>query len=243
MIEGVETLPQLEHMSLSEKAYRMLCDALLKGHFKPGDRLRIRDLAEQLNTSVTPVRDAIHRLHYDGAIVFHSARDIRVVELTSSGYQDIREIRLPLETLSTRKAVENATPDDIELIETMLAENENAIARGDGIRGAELNQRFHFLLVEISRLPVLEAVLRPLWMRTGPLIAQGYLSGGRKMIEHHYDILTAIREKRPEQAVDAMRRDLFDGGAPLIAMLDAKVPGKSVDDGAVPGVAQKVSVK
>jgi DNA-binding GntR family transcriptional regulator len=241
MIDGVETLPQLEQMSLSERAYRMLCNALLKGHFKPGDRLRIRDLAEQLNTSVTPVRDAIHRLHYDGAISFHSARDIRVVELTSASYKDIREIRLSLETLSARKAVEHANPEDIQLIETMLAENEDAITRGDGIRGAELNQRFHFLLVEISRLPVLEAVLRPLWMRTGPLIAQGYLSGGRKMIENHYDILTAIREKRPEHAVDAMRRDLFEGGAPLIAMLDAKALGKMASASST-GV-QKVSAK
>lgn len=220
MKQGGETLPQLEHSSLSEKVYRLLCDALLKGHFKPGDRLRIRDLAEQMSTSVTPVRDAIHRLHYDGAVEFQSVRDVRVVKLTSSSYLDIREVRLPLEMLSARKAAENAQPSDIHEIERMLAENEAAIKCGDGICGAELNQRFHFFLVEISRLPVLEAVLRPLWMRTGPLIAQGYTAGGRKMIEHHYEVLEAIRSRRPDEAAKAMQLDLFEGGAALVRMLD-----------------------
>ena len=227
MKQGGETLPQLEHSSLSEKVYRLLCDALLKGHFKPGDRLRIRDLAEQMSTSVTPVRDAIHRLHYDGAVEFRSVRDVRVVKLTSAAYQDIREVRLPLETLSARKAAESASAADIREIERMLSANETAIKQGDGIRGAELNQRFHFFLVEISRLPVLEAVLRPLWMRTGPLIAQGYTTGGRKMIEHHYEILEAIRQRRPEDAARAMQLDLFEGGASLVRMLEGSDAKKS----------------
>lgn len=229
MTNDFEPLPELERSSLSESVYRLLCDALLKGHFKPGDRLRIRDLAEQLKTSVTPVRDAVHRLYHDGAIEFQSARNIRIVELTSEGYQQIREIRLQLETLSARKAAENATPQDILEIERMLAENEDAIARGDGIRGADLNQRFHFLLVEIARLPVLEAVLRPLWMRTGPLIAQGYLRGGRKMIDWHYGILEAIKTRKPDLAVEAMRSDLLDGGAPLIEMIEAQARARSED--------------
>ncbi|TDK51397.1 GntR family transcriptional regulator [Antarcticimicrobium luteum] len=221
MTDSVEPLPKLAHSSLSESVYKTLVDSLLQGHFKPGDRLRIRDLAEQLNTSVTPVRDAVHRLHHDGAVQFQTARNIRVVELTSEGYQEIREIRLQLESLSAGKAAEKASAADIRAIENMLAENEDAISRGDGIRGAELNQKFHFFLVEIARLPVLEAVLRPLWMRTGPLIAQGYLEGGRKMIEQHYHILAAIKGRQPDLAIEAMRRDLLDGGAPLIAMLEA----------------------
>lgn len=233
MKDDIEPLPELEHSSLSESVYRTLCDALLKGHFKPGDRLRIRDLASQLRTSVTPIRDAVHRLHHDGAVVFQSARNIRVVELTSEGYQQIREIRLQLEALSARKAAEHATPAQIREIELMLAENEDAIARGDGIRGAELNQKFHFLLVDIARLPVLEAVLRPLWMRTGPLIAQGYLQGGRKMIDHHYEILDAIKARKPDLAVAAMRRDLLDGGAPLIAMIEAQARAPGSGQGAV----------
>lgn len=225
-------LPEVEHSSLSGSVYRMLCNALLQGHFKPGDRLRIRELADQFKTSITPVRDAVHRLHHDGAVQFQSARNIRVVELTSEGYQEIREIRLQLETLSAAKAAEKATVQDIRAIEVMLAENEDAITRGDSIRGAELNQKFHFRLVEVARLPVLEATLRPLWMRTGPLIAQGYLRGGRKMIDRHYDILDAIKQRSPELAVEAMRRDLLDGGAPLISMLEAQQKTIQSRDGA-----------
>ena len=55
-------LKTLEHDNLSNTVYATLCDALIKGQFQPGDRLKIREIAEKLGTSVTPVRDAILRL-------------------------------------------------------------------------------------------------------------------------------------------------------------------------------------
>lgn len=224
-----DDLPRLQRSSLSETVYRALSDALLKGKFKPGDRLRIRDLAGQLDTSVTPVRDAILRLHHDGAVVFESARNIQVVRLSSESYQQIREIRLELESLSARKAAALATPADIRRAEAMLAENEEAIRAGDASRGAELNQQFHFLLFEIAGLPILESVVRPLWMRTGPLIAQGYLAGGRKMIDRHYDVVDALRAHNPDDAVAAIRRDLLEGGTALIDILEQGAQGESAD--------------
>src|ERR1700739_125021 len=74
-------LSALEHDNLSSTVYATLCDALIKGRFQPGDRLKIRDIADQLGTSVTPVRDAILRLAHDEAIVFRSPPDIRIPEI------------------------------------------------------------------------------------------------------------------------------------------------------------------
>ena len=46
----------LNHSYLGSGVYALLREALITGRFKPDDRLRIRDLAQQLGTSVTPVR-------------------------------------------------------------------------------------------------------------------------------------------------------------------------------------------
>src|SRR5690606_19178131 len=119
--------------------------------FQPGDRLKIRDISAKLGTSVTPVRDAILRLAHDDAIEFRSARDIRIPKLTRSRYLEIRSIRLKLEGLAAENAARVATPQDIDDLQAILRENEKAILDGDAIRGSELNQSFHFRLIEIAR--------------------------------------------------------------------------------------------
>jgi DNA-binding GntR family transcriptional regulator len=45
-----------------ERVYAAIKEKLRQGHFRPGDRLEPAVLSEQLNASVTPVRDALHRL-------------------------------------------------------------------------------------------------------------------------------------------------------------------------------------
>ena len=90
-------LTAINHENLSNTVYATLCDALISGKFKPGDRLRIRELAERLGTSVTPIRDAILRLTHDNAVVFQSSRNIQIPFLTEKSYFEIREIRLRLE--------------------------------------------------------------------------------------------------------------------------------------------------
>lgn len=54
-------LDSLVHVNLGKSVYAMLREALAAGRFQPNDRLRIRELALQLGTSVTPVRDAMLR--------------------------------------------------------------------------------------------------------------------------------------------------------------------------------------
>ncbi len=93
-------LDPIDHESLSNTVYATLCDALIQGRFQPGDRLKIRDLAGQLGTSVTPIRDAILRLAHDEAIVFRSARDIRIPDVSEDRYLEIRSIRIRLEALA-----------------------------------------------------------------------------------------------------------------------------------------------
>ena len=51
-----------ETSNLGEVVYQRIAEALIKGALRPGERLKIRDLAQEMGTSVTPVRDAMIRL-------------------------------------------------------------------------------------------------------------------------------------------------------------------------------------
>ena len=67
-------LDAITHTYLGSNVYAQLRNALITGGLKPDDRLRIRELAAQLGTSVTPVRDAILQLAKEKALVLKDAQ-------------------------------------------------------------------------------------------------------------------------------------------------------------------------
>jgi DNA-binding GntR family transcriptional regulator len=210
----------LDHASLNGAVYGALCDALIEGRFQPGDRLKIRDLAEQFGTSVTPIRDAILRLANDEAITFRSPRDIRIPGLSESRYMEIRAIRIRLEGLAAETAAQVATSADIEALERILRENEAAIAAGDRLKGTQLNQAFHFMLPQIAGLAVLNGILRRLWLQMGPHISDAYIPGGRAMIDHHYPVVEALKRHDPAAASMAIVDDILLGGKPILERIE-----------------------
>jgi len=210
----------VDHENLSNTVYATLCNALMQGQFQPGDRLKIRDLAEQLGTSVTPIRDTILRLANDEAIVFRSARDIRIPIMSMARYREIRAIRLKLEGLAAETAAQVATKANIEALEDILIQNEKAIAEGNRLKGTELNQAFHFMLPQIAALPLLTGILRKLWLQMGPLIADSYLKGGRSMIDYHYPIIDALKRHHSSDAAMAVADDIMLGGKTILARLE-----------------------
>lgn len=210
----------LDHENLSSTVYATLCDALIQGRFQPGDRLKIRDLAEQFGTSVTPIRDAILRLVNDEAIIFRSPRDIRIPGLGEKRYREIRSIRVRLEGLAAESAAQVATRADIEALERILQENEDAIAAGDRLKGTQLNQAFHFMLPQIAALPVLNGILRRLWLQMGPHISDAYIAGGRAMIDHHYPVVEALKRHDSTAAAMAIVDDILLGGKPILDRIE-----------------------
>jgi DNA-binding GntR family transcriptional regulator len=210
----------LDHENLNSVVYGALCDALMQGRFQPGDRLKIRDLAEQFGTSVTPIRDAILRLANDEAITFRSPRDIRIPEMSESRYREIRAIRIRLEGLAAETAAQVATSTDIRALEGILRENEQAIEAGDRLKGTQLNQAFHFMLPQIAGLPVLNTILRRLWLQMGPNISDAYIEGGRAMIDHHYPVIEALKRHDPAAASMAIVDDILLGGKPILERIE-----------------------
>jgi DNA-binding GntR family transcriptional regulator len=210
----------LEYENLNSAIYGALCDALIQGRFQPGDRLKIRDLAEQFGTSVTPIRDAILRLANDEAITFRSPRDIRIPGLSESRYREIRSIRVRLEGLAAETAAQVATSADIEALERILRENEQAIEAGDRLKGTQLNQAFHFMLPRIAGLPVLNGILRRLWLQMGPHISDAYIQGGRAMIDHHYPVVEALKRHDSAAASMAIVDDILLGGKPILERIE-----------------------
>lgn len=126
-------------MSQGEAAYAKLLDAIRSGAFAPGERLRETDVAERLNLSRTPVREALRRLEADG-IVEHRPRLGAVIrQLDHSELVALYEMRSVLERTAASMAAKHANPAEIVALRDLNA----AIAASAPEQAAALNQDFH----------------------------------------------------------------------------------------------------
>ena len=211
-------LDHLSHSNLGKSVHARLREALAAGRFRPNERLRIRELALQHGTSVTPVRDAKLQLVQEEALVLRSPRDFRVPMLSEARYLEIRALRVELEGLGAAMAARRIDAATLAQLEQLLLDNEEAIARQDLAGALQCNQAFHLGLAQASGMPTLTRFVGHLWMQTAPLIAAGYAAFTPTMrVGHHRAILDALRARDGEAARQAMARDILDGGAQLLA--------------------------
>lgn len=213
-------LDAINHTYLGSNVYSQLRNALITGGLKPDDKLRIRELASQLGTSVTPVRDAILQLAKEKALVLKTPKDIRVPVLDSDAYLEIRTLRLNLEGLGAETAARLATSSDLARIDANIKNNLEAINNNDLPEALRLNSEFHFLIADAARMPLLRSYLDSLWMRAGPLIAQAYVHFSMTMaIEHHVEVLNALRNKDAAAAKHAIQTDILDGNQKMLEFI------------------------
>ena len=82
-------MENIRNMSIREKAYYLLREAVIDGSLKPGERLVEDSLAAQYNVSRTPLREAIHKLEMEGFLQRLPSRGLVVACLlyTSGHFQ------------------------------------------------------------------------------------------------------------------------------------------------------------
>ena len=203
-----DTFQTLTATRLGDSAYEQIAGALMSGRLKPGARLTIRNLAELLGISTTPVRDAVMRLIQNKALEQRTLRDVRVPVLSERQFREIISIRIELEGMAAAKAATAITVAQIDVLEKLIAENERAYRDEEWDLASACNQKFHFSIVGVADLPVLRGILEALWLQTGPLVAGYYKRGGRAMIDEHYAIVDALKHRDGKAAARAMRRDV-----------------------------------
>lgn len=193
---------QGKYVSKSDMVTDVLRELITNRQLTPGTLLRQRELAEQLEVSYTPVREALRRLESEGLVVTNVHRGATVAAYTESDeLEENYQILAALEALAGSLAVSKMTDDDIAEIEA-LYQQVASCPPGDE-RLAELNRQFHFRLYECARSPMLLLLMRLLW-RSFPL---GPQSGRphQESVRQHADLLAALKRRDEEQVAAIIR--------------------------------------
>ncbi len=121
--------------------------------YQPGARLYPNKLADDLDVSVTPVREALKLLAAEGLVELSPRRGASVVRLSTEELDDIVSVLEGLETMAVRFSGSRFTDEEIAQLELCLDECQRAIEQEDVVAYRAKDAGFHRLLVAGSRNP------------------------------------------------------------------------------------------
>ncbi|MFI6484565.1 GntR family transcriptional regulator [Nonomuraea sp. NPDC050663] len=104
----------------ADLAYQSLREAIGSGALRPGQKVTERGLAEQLEVSATPVREALRRLEQDGLIQRTGPRTVVVADIAERAIADLAEVEIGLRGLVARFAARHATADQLDTLDAIL---------------------------------------------------------------------------------------------------------------------------
>jgi DNA-binding GntR family transcriptional regulator len=208
-------------------AYHQIRQGIVEGLYRPGERIVEKRLADDLQLSRTPIREAIRMLQSEGLVHSLPNRGATVRDLTVVGIGDLYEVRGRLEALAGELAARRATTEQIE----RLSQAESAFAGAvrkmdindiDAIRRVfHLNDEFHLIMLESAGNERLTQTL----IRTvdHPLVFQAFrhynLSAMRRSALFHRLIFEAIQARESVRAGNLVLEHILQGRDQLLTVV------------------------
>ncbi len=140
----------IERDNFTARAYQVLREALMEGRFPPGHRFKIRELAQMLGVSMTPVREALMQLVRERALEIMPGRSIEVSRLTLAQYLELRTIRSSLEGMAAEKAATRISPETFRNLRSCMT---NSSMRNRRRAGAMPYGSTGNFIIRSTRLP------------------------------------------------------------------------------------------
>jgi DNA-binding GntR family transcriptional regulator len=132
-----------------QQVYRVLKQAILNGQLKPGEKLVESRLAAALQTSRSPVREAL-RLLCAEQLTCETGDGIRVLQPSWEDFRQLYELRAAIESMGAKLAADRWEPAHISELERIQAETVECVKHREMDRLLELNSRFHACIMAAS---------------------------------------------------------------------------------------------
>jgi DNA-binding GntR family transcriptional regulator len=187
--------------------YEKIRQGIIKGTLKPGQKLVMASLAKRFGTSETPIREAIRRLESEGYLTFTPHSGAIVTEINRQELSEIYLIRISLEALATRLAVNFISYDDLIWLRKKNDEMKVAVENNRYEHLARLNKAFHLRIYKAAPFPRLYKMIADLWdaFERWPSIFTYVPERALTAIKEHEQIIEALETADVDRADDLMK--------------------------------------
>ncbi|HEY6887369.1 MAG TPA: GntR family transcriptional regulator [Solirubrobacter sp.] len=193
----------------ARRAYAHVKQRLLDGRFPGGTLLSENALAQELEISRTPVREAFGQLEAEGLVELYPRRGALVVPISPSEADDVREARMLIEPFCARRAAEAGSVPTTEL-DALIAEQERALI-GAGGDFAAADRLFHRAIVAAGDNVLLTRAYDALADRHQRMAATTVArdpSRIERFIAEHREIAAALARGEGDAAADLLTAHL-----------------------------------
>lgn len=193
---------------------------ILVGEYGPRERLVEGQLAERLEVSRTPIRQALAKLEAEGLVEVAPNRGAVVCSFSIEDVWETYDLRAVLEGHAARRAASGIREPELAELRRLAAEMERVAWEGHFADHEEeirwlvtTNQEFHGVIITASRNGRLEKLVR----RTVevPLMFKAFFwyTPHERTISRHYhrQILGALESGDAERAEIVMREHVYEG--------------------------------
>ena len=214
MGQGLRRIPQ---RALRDRVVDAIRDALIRGEFRPGEKVPEQQIAEQLGVSRTPVREALRILEFQGLLETRPKNGTYIARLRPEEARDGLLVRCALEELAVRQAVErlgSGWEKVCDGLQELLEGMREAIAGRDQVAATEFDIRWHAQLVDAAGNRQLSHAWRmvgsPLlvWspeVEQYPLTIEAWVD----VIDRHAQLLAVLRDADLAACADALREHIM----------------------------------
>lgn len=198
-------------INATEKAYNEIQRRILSLELPPGTFISRNDIAEQLEISKTPIREALQHLEQDGLVrIFPQSKTI-VTKININEIKKTNFLRVSIESEVIREMILNTDEEALARLKKILEQQEKLV---DNLRMLEefdeLDKEFHNVMFKSVGQEELNAILRSKMGHKIRASKLGLLEKGkvRKLYEDHKSIYEAIIKKNQQKANECIRTHL-----------------------------------
>jgi len=191
--------------SASEQVTEALRARIFGGRVAPGDRLVVASIAEELEVSTMPVREALKALERDGLAEGRPGFGYRVVRLSEERVEGLRYLRKAVECQTARLCAVRATPVEIAELQALAREADAFLDdAGSSTRPVPAERTLHLRVAQIAGVRELTDTL----VRVLNVVGLATSDDETLWINTHEELVADIASGDPDRAEGAMRDHL-----------------------------------
>lgn len=162
---------ELFYLTKTDRVCAILREAIITANLKPGDYVRQQDLANQLNISPTPVREALQKLVALGILFHNPHQGAQVPYPNRQTISEVFQVRALLEGIAIEKSIDCIKSETLQKL-AYLGNTQMPESLKYGLETNEFtpyriaNYEFHKLIYTSSSMEVVPELIDDLWARS-----------------------------------------------------------------------------
>ena len=212
MYEFADT-KHIDRSSTAKRVAEYLRAQIAKGKIEPGVRLNELALAAELGVSRSPIREALALLAGEGLVRVVPYKGTFVTALSKERLQDLLDFRLALEQFAVRRAIERATPKELDRFEALIGAIATRAKRRDLNGAVDADLAAHEYLIELARSAHLAQTYRAMIGELRLYIAQTsrHYERPAELATEHAALLAAMRKRNIDEAMSLIAAHITHG--------------------------------